>query len=205
MSEIKVLIVEDEPLIAYDIESIINNIDFKVAATAYSYNDAIEALSTHKPDIVLLDVNLSDEKDGIDIANIINMQYKIPFVYLTSYADKSTLDKAKKTRPSGYIVKPFEERDILAGLEIALYNFYEKENNETLVFEYINKHLQLPFSDREFDVLNALYEGKTNQQMAEELFVSVNTIKTHISNIFFKLDANSRTAAIAKVRSFLKN
>lgn len=203
MSEIRVLIVEDEPLIAADIESILTNIDFTVAGIAYNYQDAIEALENFKPDAALLDVNLNDEKDGIDIGYIIHQQYKIPFVYLTSYADKNTLDRAKKTRPAGYLVKPFEEKDILAGLEIALYNFYEKDNNTPLNLQFINQHILSPVSERELDVLQALYDGKTNQQMADELFVSVNTIKTHISNIFLKLDTNNRTTTIAKIRALM--
>ena len=203
MSEIRVLIVEDEPLIAADIESTLNNIDFTVAGMAHNYETALQALKNNTPDIVLLDVNISDEKDGIDIGNFINENYKIPFVYLTSYADKVTLDRAKKTRPAGYIVKPFEDKDLLAGLEIALYNFSTKDTTPTINLATINKHILSQISDREFDVLLAIYEGKTNQQMADSLFVSVNTIKTHISNLYLKLDVPSRTAAIAKIREWM--
>jgi len=203
MSEIRVLIVEDEPLIAFDIETILTNIDFSVSAISHNYNDAIFQLQNNIPDAVLLDVNLNDKQDGIDIGTIIHQQYKIPFVYITSYADKGTLERAKKTRPAGYIVKPFEEKDILAGLEIALYNFYERDTIKTNIsLQEINKHILSFISEREFDVLKAIYEGKTNQQMADELFVSVNTIKTHISNIYLKLDVANRTAAIAKVRGW---
>jgi len=203
MSEIRVLIVEDETLIAFDIESILNNIDFSVSAIAHNYKTAIEQLQCNTPDAVLLDVNLNDTQDGIDIGTIIQQQYKIPFVYITSYADKGTLERAKKTRPAGYIVKPFEEKDVLAGLEIALYNFYERDTIKTNIsLQEINKHILASISEREFNVLKAMYDGKTNQQMADELFVSVNTIKTHISNIYIKLDVANRTAAIAKVRGW---
>lgn len=203
MSEIKVLVVEDEPMIAMDIEQTLTNIDFTVSALAHTFASALQQLETNAPDIILLDVNLNDEKDGIDIGTIINEKYKLPFVYLTSYADKITLERAKKTRPAGYIVKPFEEKDLLAGLEIALYNFSTRDNSQTMLpLSNINKHLLSVISDREYDVLVAIYEGKTNQQMADALFVSVNTIKTHISNIYLKLDVASRTAAIAKLRSW---
>lgn len=203
MSEIRILVIEDEPFIAMDIEQTLNNIDFSVSAIAHTYAEALSQLQTNTPDAVLLDINLEDEKDGIDIAEIIHQQYHLPFIFLTSHADKSTLDRAKKTQPAGYIVKPFEEKDLLAGLEIALYNFSLRESKPTLSLPNINKHILAQISDREFDVLVAIYEGKTNQQMAESLFVSVNTIKTHISNIYLKLDVASRTAAIAKVRSWL--
>ena len=204
MNEIRILVVEDEPLIAMDIEQTLNNIDFAVSAVVHTYADAIHQLKTNTPEAVLLDINLEDEKDGIDIANVINEQYHLPIVFLTSHADKNTLDRAKKTQPAGYIVKPFEEKDLLAGMEIALYNFSMRNiNKPTLSLANINKHILSQISEREFDVLIAIYEGKTNMQMADSLFVSVNTIKTHISNIYIKLDVASRTAAIAKVRSWM--
>ncbi len=203
MSEIRVLIVEDDPLIGIDIEQILNNLNFIVSGTAYSVEDALHQLKNNTPDVVLLDINLGDEKDGIDIAETINSIYQLPFIFLTSHADKQTLERAKKTKPAGYIIKPFDEKDLLVGLEIALYNYTQQltANQPKLNLHTINKHLQIALSEREFDVLCAVYEGKTNQQMAQSLFVSVNTIKTHISNIYYKLDVTSRTAAIAKVRS----
>lgn len=79
MSEIRVLIVEDEPLIAADIESTLNNIDFTVAGMAHNYETALQQLKQNTPDIVLLDVNISDDKDGIDIGHFINENYQILF------------------------------------------------------------------------------------------------------------------------------
>lgn len=201
MSEIRVLIVEDDPLISIDIEQILNNLNFIVSGTAYTVDDALFQLKNNTPDAVLMDINLDDERDGIDIAEIINIQYQLPFIFLTSHADKQTLERAKKTKPAGYIIKPFDEKDLLAGLEIALYNYAQNQlaSKPQLCLHNINKQLVNHLSEREFDVLNGIYEGKTNQQMANALFVSVNTIKTHIANIYFKLDVTSRTAAVAKV------
>lgn len=203
-SEIRVLVIEDDPLIAADIEQCLNNLDFRVSGVCYNSEDAFLQLETNTPDVVIMDINLQEEKDGVDIANTINEQYHLPFIFLTSYADKQTLDRVKKTKPAGYIVKPFDERDLLAGLEIALYNFAQKQTalHPVLSMALINKQLPKALTDREFEILQAIYEGKTNQQMAETLFVSVNTIKTHIANIYFKLDTPSRTAAIAKVRNW---
>jgi DNA-binding NarL/FixJ family response regulator len=203
MSQIRVLIVEDEPLIAVDIEQVLTDINYEVSAIAFTVDEALHQLQNNTPDAVLLDINLDDEKDGIYIAEIIHQQYQIPFIFLTSHADRHTLDRAKKTNPAGYIVKPFDEKDVLAGLEIALYNHAQKQvlSQPKLSLTNINKKLRHPLTDREFAVLQAIYEGQTNQQMANAMFVSVNTIKTHIANIYLKLDVASRTAAIAKVRS----
>jgi len=204
MIEIRILVVEDDPLIAADIEQCLNNINFQVSAVVHTYDDALYQLQHNLPDAVLMDINLEDEKDGIDIGEVINNTYKLPFIYLSSHADRQTLERAKKTFPAGYIVKPFDERDLLANLEIALYNYALKNNVKQphLSHAVINKHILKPLSEREFEILQAIYEGKTNQQMAEILFLSVNTIKTHIANIYLKLDVASRTAAIAKVRSW---
>jgi DNA-binding NarL/FixJ family response regulator len=205
MIEIKVLIVEDDPLIAIDIEQILNNLNFRVSGTAYNPEDALLSLKNNTPDIVLLDVNLDSDKDGIDVAEIINEKYQLPFIYLTAHADKTTLERAKKTKPAGYIIKPFDERDLLAGIEIGLYNYSQLKmaQRPQLSINNINRHLKTHISEREFTVLAAIYEGKTNEQMANEQSVSINTIKTHISNLYFKLDVTSRTSAIAKVISFL--
>jgi DNA-binding NarL/FixJ family response regulator len=205
MIEIKVLIVEDDPLIAIDIEQILSNLNFRVSGTAFNADDALQCLKNNTPDIVLLDVNLESDKDGINIAEIINEKYQLPFIYLTAHADKNTLERAKKTKPAGYIIKPFDERDLLAGIEIGLYNYSQLKmaQRPKLSLTAINKHLKNIITEREFNVLIAIYEGKTNEQMANEQFVSINTIKTHISNLYFKLDVNSRTTAIAKVISYL--
>jgi len=204
MSEIRILVVEDDPLIAADIEQCLNNLDFHVSGIAYEPSEALLQLQTNTPDGVILDINLGEKEDGVDIATIINEQYHLPFIFLTSHADRNTLERAKKTFPSGYVVKPFDENDLLTSLEIALYNHAQRQTaiQPVLSAHLINKHLLKPLSERELDVLQQMYEGKTNNQMAENMFVSVNTIKTHVANIYLKLDVPSRTAAIAKVRAW---
>jgi DNA-binding NarL/FixJ family response regulator len=203
MSEIRILIIEDDPIIAADIADYLNNVDYRVSGIAYNPTQAYEQLKSNTPDLILLDINLSSEQNGIDIATFIHQNHAIPFIFLTSYSTREVLNKAKITEPSGYIVKPFDEEDLFATIEIALYNFAQKQKytRPLLDFVRINKSLVNPLSDREFEVLQQIFEGKTNQQMADVLFVSVSTIKTHISNIFFKFEINSRTALMAKLRN----
>jgi len=107
--------------------------------------------------------------------------------------------------PWGYIVKPFNESTLLASLEMAISNFAQT-NNKSLPaprFEKINRHLISQVSEREFDVLKLIYDGKTNHQIAEELFVSVNTVKKHINSVYLKLDVVTRTSAIARLRELM--
>jgi DNA-binding NarL/FixJ family response regulator len=207
MTGIKILIVEDEPLIAKNIRMYLNNNDFEVSGIAYDPEEALFQLKRNPPDFVILDINLESETDGIQLAEYINNNYNIPFVFLTSYSDKDTIDRAKKTNPSGFIVKPFNEKTLFATIEIALSNHAQQNNKHVpeLVLHKINRHLVTPLSEREFDVIGLLYAGKTNQQIAESLFIAMNTLKKHINNAYFKLDVTSRTAAIAKLREYMLN
>ncbi len=205
MSEFKILIVEDEPVIAENIAMYLNNADFVVSGIAYDDEEAIKQLKQNTPDAVLLDINLDSNTDGIEIADYINKNYQLPFLFLTSYADRETLERAKKVEPWGYVVKPFNEKALLASIEIAISNFAQRSNRNipNIIFEKINRHLINPVTEREFEVLQLIYEGKTNQQIAQQLFVSLNTIKRHINNAYLKLDTSSRSTAIARLRELM--
>ena len=203
MTGVRILVVEDEPLIADDIANQLRINDFEVSAIAYDYEDAVYELKFNAPDAVVLDINLGSGKTGVDIAEVINEKYGLPFIYLTSYADKETLERAKRTEPLGYVVKPFDERNLIATLEIALYNFSQKQKSTqpALNLDKINTRILSPLTEREFAVLQQIYEGKSNQQMADSLFVSINTIKTQINSIYLKMEANSRSSLLAKLRT----
>jgi DNA-binding NarL/FixJ family response regulator len=127
---------------------------------------------------------MENPEDGINIAEFINAQYRIPFIFVTSYADKETLQKAKRVEPSGYIVKPFNEKTLLASLEIAISNFANKSNHQVpeLNMLKLNRHLLSPLTEREFEVLQNIYNGKTNNQIADGMYISINTIKAHIKS-----------------------
>ena len=205
MTEARVLIVEDEPIIAEDIASALKTNDFDVSAIVYSKEDALEELKNNQPDLVLLDINLNGGEEGIEIAKLINEKYFLPFVFLTSYSDKLTLQHAKSTEPAGYVVKPFGEAGLYATLEIALYNHTQKNKHRFpgINMEYINRGLATQVSEREFAVVELIYAGKTNNQIADELFVSINTVKAHIKNIYLKLDADSRSTLILRLRELM--
>lgn len=203
--KVRVLIVEDEPLIAENIAMYLNNHDYEVAGIAYDYEEAILKLEQEKPDIALLDINLEGERDGIDVGKFIHYKMGIPFVFLSSYSDKNTLERAKHIQPSGYLVKPFHEKSLMATLEISLSNFASDGNNQhaELHFDKINSKLSNPLSQREMEVLTLIYSGKTNQQIIQELFISINTLKRHINNAYMRLEVNSRTTAIKKLRELM--
>lgn len=203
MTKYKILIVEDEPAIAKYISNTLQSDRYEVTALAFSSKRALQELNSNPPDLVLLDINLESELDGIQIGDIINKQFHIPFLFLTSYSDQATVDRAKHTRPLGYLVKPFSEKDILTTLEIALFNFSHQKTTPTLSLELINGNIVNPITTREFDILKGVYEGKGNQQLADDNFVSINTIKTHVRNLFSKIDVQSRTELIAQIRKLI--
>jgi DNA-binding NarL/FixJ family response regulator len=205
MNELRVLIVEDEPIIAENISMYLNNHDFIVSGIAYDDEEAKSQLEMNTPDAVLLDINLDSESDGIEIADYINRRFQLPFLFLTSYADKETLDRAKEVKPWGYVVKPFNEKTLLASLEIAISNFALRSNQQVpfLSLEKINTQLTNPLTEREFDVIRLIYEGRTNQQITEQLFVSINTVKKHINSAYLKIDAATRSSAIVRLRELM--
>jgi DNA-binding NarL/FixJ family response regulator len=204
-SPIKILIVEDEPLIAEGIALHLKNSSFVVSAIAYDADEALHLLQTKTPDIAILDINLDSNKDGIELAEYINKAYPMPFIYLTSYSDKTIMERAKATSPAGFIVKPFNKNTLLATLEIAVSNFSQQANNHVpqLSLAKINKHLSDPLSEREFEILQLLYQGKSNQDICDIFFIAMNTVKRHVTNTYFKLDVKSRTEAITLIRNYM--
>jgi DNA-binding NarL/FixJ family response regulator len=201
MSEIRILIVEDEPIIAENIAMYLTNNGYKVCGIAYDGEAARHQIMYNTPDAVLMDINLGAGEDGIDLAGFIKKNYAIPLLFLTSYTDKETIGRAKEAEPYAYIVKPFDEKTLLASLEIALSNFVKRNNKQVPVLSFlkINKHLINQLSEREFEVLQLVYEGKTNQQIAEKIAISINTIKKHINSAYLKLDVATRTSAVARL------
>lgn len=121
-NNIKVLIVEDEPPISMEISFILEDYGYQVAASVYSSEDAIEYLSQNTVDIALLDINIMGSMNGIELAHHINKFYQIPFLYISSFSDGSTMEKANATKPKGFIGKPFKSEDINNAIELALSN-----------------------------------------------------------------------------------
>lgn len=120
MSKIKILIVEDEAIVALDIATRLEKMGYVVLDVAASGEEAIAAATTAKPSLVLMDIMLQGEMDGIEAAEYIHTKQGIPIVYLTANADENTLQQAKVTAPFGYILKPFKEKELRATIEIAL-------------------------------------------------------------------------------------
>src|SRR5262245_45300216 len=116
-----ILIVEDEAGVAADLASKIERAGYRVLGTAPRGEAAIELARIEAPDLVLMDIRLAGHLDGVETADRLRTFLNIPIVYLTAHSDAETLKRAKQTEPFGYILKPFEERDLTTQIEIALY------------------------------------------------------------------------------------
>jgi DNA-binding LytR/AlgR family response regulator len=129
MNVLKIGIVEDELVIGRTILNTLNELGYMHCGPAISYTEALEMLEHEKPDLLLLDIQLSGKKDGIDVAEKLNELYRIPFIFLTANSDGETIDRAKKVKPHAYIVKPFTKEELFAAIEIAFSNFAATRSN----------------------------------------------------------------------------
>ncbi len=118
---VRILIVEDQIIVARDEQHILETLGYTVVGAAATGEDAIKLAETLQPDLVLMDIMLKGEMDGVEAARHIRERFDIPVIFVTAYADPATLERAKLTGSSGYILKPFEERDLLTNVEMALY------------------------------------------------------------------------------------
>ena len=121
MANTQILVVEDEGIVGKDIQKTLQNFGYDVPCVVSSGEAAIQKAEENRPDLVLMDIVLKGKIDGIEAAEQIRSRFDIPVVYLTAYTDDKTLERAKVTEPFGYVVKPFEDRELKTAIEMALY------------------------------------------------------------------------------------
>ncbi len=120
---IRILIVEDNVIIADDMQSMLEEIGYEIVDNVIVFEQAVDVLKNNPVDLVLIDIILASDKTGIDLGKHIREQYNIPFIFVTSNSDRATVENAKTVKPDGYLVKPFEQQDLYTSIEIALSNF----------------------------------------------------------------------------------
>jgi two-component system response regulator LytT len=124
----KVGILDDEVIICETLRKYLRELGYQVPNYAINYSEAITLIKTEQPDIMLLDINLNELKNGIDVAMEIRKNHNIPLIFISSNADKTTIKETVKVKPNGYLVKPFGKNDLLAAIETALSNFSDNLN-----------------------------------------------------------------------------
>ena len=128
---IKILIVEDEMIIAEHLTMLLESMDYVVVGSAINYNEAIGLLETESPDLVLLDISLGGKKDGVNVAETINERFKLPIIFTTSHSDEATIERAKKVNPANYLLKPFQKEQLFTAIELALSNWKKPVYTDT--------------------------------------------------------------------------
>jgi len=115
-----ILIVEDDNIIAKVTDWRLKNLGYTVCGRASTSAEAMDLVRKLHPDLVLMDINIGGEVDGIDTALMIKEEFNIPIIYITSHSEGPTLERAKRSKPDGFILKPFEDADLRVAIELAL-------------------------------------------------------------------------------------
>ncbi len=178
----KIVVVEDELLIALYMKKVLEKNDYEVVIDITSVEDAIIYIEKFKPDLVLIDINLNKDKEGTELGHYLLQKDALPYIYITSYADRSTLEKVNMTRPHGYIVKPFRDQDLLTTVSVVLNNYYHNKI-DTLRSSSSDKD-PIPYKVKEIvDYININIEKKLE---INELALLTKWKKDHFSRLFSK-------------------
>ena len=196
----KVLIIEDDEEIRSSFSLIVNSSDkFMVINTYGSGESAISNLAKDQPDIVLMDIELPG-MNGIQATKLIKDKYpEVEVVMVSVYEDSDLVFEALKAGASGYITKSANYMELLSALdEISRGGAPMSSRIARMVIDNFHVNPNSPLTKRETEILQLISEGKTYTQISEQLFISKETSKTHIKNIYAKLQVNSKSEAIAK-------
>ncbi len=178
MKPLKIGIVEDDLLIAESIAVTLQQIGYQPTKPVRTYKDALKMIETELPDLLLLDIMLEGDLDGIDLANTINKEYGIPFIFLTANSDYATVNRAKEVKPNAYLVKPFNENDLYSSIEIASNNFNslnKTENKSIGSAEYLKDVMFI----KEGDLFHKIETNDILYIESDNVYLSIYTAKKH--------------------------
>jgi DNA-binding NarL/FixJ family response regulator len=182
----KILLIEDEFIIAKDIKVLLCKNNFATVDCAHNYKEASDFFLKKTYDLIISDINLNDTKDGIEIITEFSKIKKVPVVYLTAYSDSDIVKRAEKTMPFAFILKPYNNVQLKATINLAILNF-KKQSLDTPENEENSCKLEL-LTSREKEVLVTLSTGKITKEIAKELNISTYTVEQHKKNIRKKLN-----------------
>jgi len=191
----RVLIVEDDRLVALDLESMLLDFGFAPCPTAHSADEALRNAHAYTPDLVLMDIRLEGDADGVRAAELLHDELGLRVVYLTANSDFTTVERAKQTQPYGYLLKPIRPLDLRCCLELALHQVELTRAGSSA--PAISSPLLAPLSAREVEVLNLIARGYTSKDIAQALGIAKPTVDTYRGRLTDKLGIKSRAALVA--------
>jgi len=162
---VKILVVEDEPLAAMELQDRLESLGYVVVGVVSSGEEAIQKTAVTHPDLVLMDIVLKGDVDGVETAEQIQSRFNIPVVYLTAHSDEGTLQRARITEPYGYILKPFRERELHATIKMAIHKHKMEEElwESEQALRKAQEELELQVEERTAELVIA------NKQLKEEI------------------------------------
>jgi PAS domain S-box-containing protein/putative nucleotidyltransferase with HDIG domain len=203
MEKTKILVVEDESIVARDIRNMLLGLGYEVTAVIPDAQEAVRIAKKERPNLVLMDIMLQGEISGVEAADQIYSELNIPVVYLTAYADETTLQRAKETEPFGYLLKPFEERELKSTIEIALYKFVmemklkERERWLSTMLKSIEDGVIATDKKGNVTFMNPLAETLTGWQQAKAL-------NKPLKEVYKIIDGKNKKEQSISVRDILK-
>ena len=186
MQKARILIVEDEALVASDIEESLESVGYRIVGAVPNAEEGIKKAREQQPDLVLMDIKLEGEMDGIAAASVIHQTLNIPVIFLTAYADGDTIERAKITEPYGYILKPFKQIELRTAIELALYQHAVDRERAAQTTEQREQKITKLFSPASFQVEAV---EKDSEQIKEilEFLKKVEPFKTLADDILLQV------------------
>lgn len=183
---LKILLIEDELIIAEDIRLSLKKEEYAHVFIAKNHEEAFQYFGTNVFDLIISDVQLNDQKDGIEIVEELNSIQQIPIVFLTAYSDQETIARIEATKPSAYLLKPYNINQLKTTINLSIRNFNKRISNQQLNLNQLKQIESLTI--REKEILKTLSSGKMSKEIADALHISVNTVEQHKKNIKKKLE-----------------
>lgn len=187
MGKIRVLAVEDEPIHQEKIYIVLDELGYELIGIVDNAKEAMQMLIATKPDIVLMDIALEGEKDGIEIAAKINQTIPTPVIFTTSFRDKKTISKAMHTNPYAYLIKPLEEENLQAAIELALFKFAkdkEQQEVEEAPFQQWSKDLLIKdsfFTKQAGKLIKVKFEEVLWIEVLKDKYCQIKTLDNEIT------------------------
>jgi len=180
---VNILIVEDEAIVAMDLEDTLQMKDYHIAGIADNGREALNFVEKETIDLMLLDIQIKGDWDGIETARQLMTVKDIPFIYLTAFSDDETIERAKETKPAAYLIKPYQPRNLLVAIDLALHNF---------AFRKTNPSRAIPITPSR-QTLQPINQGEPILYFNEAIFIKQNYkfVKVDLKDIqYFEVDGN---------------